>query len=80
MDVHVERVAASREHRIRGTPGLAEIGVEDGFAVSLEPVSDFGEDLDGPLGECAVGFGADVDEEVALIAGAGDEVAQVGAR
>src|ERR1035437_8475400 len=74
MYVHVERVALARKAGVVGAARLAHIGIVDGLAALLHPLADRGHDFDRLVGDRAVGLGADVQQVVAGVVGASDEV------
>src|ERR1035441_676819 len=72
--VHIERVAFARKAGEVGAARLADLGIADGLAALLHPLTHPGHDLDRFRGDGSVGLRADIQQVVAGIAGAGDQV------
>src|SRR5262249_34522575 len=75
VDVHVERRALAREAGVARAPGLAALGAVDRGRVALQPGADRAEDAQRGLGDRAIRQRADVQQVVAAVAHAGDQVA-----
>src|SRR5215207_1891597 len=76
MYVEVERVAAAREAAVARPSRLAALAADvDRLAVARRPAPDRAQDGDGFERHGAVRFGADVEQVVAAVVRAGDEVA-----
>ena len=52
---------------------LAASRAVDGFAVLLEPFSDFAESADGLFGQLSAGLGSDVEQQVGIASGGSHE-------
>ena len=78
--MHVECVALPRELRELGAVDLAFIGLVDERRVGVHPLAYFGEDLYRLFWNRTVPFGADVQQIVALILSALEQIADHGFR
>ena len=76
VDVHVERVALAREARVVGAARLAALGAVDRLAVALHPLAHRASGcVTDSSGIEPSGLRADVEQVVAAVARAGDQVA-----
>src|SRR5256885_2335649 len=74
MDVGEKRVPFAGEASVIRTPGLTRLRVVDGLAVAPHPPADFLEDAGGLLGDAAVGARADVQQIIASVSRARDQI------
>ena len=72
--MHVERVAFAREARVIGAPRLAVIRCVNAVTVAAHPLADFRQRADGFLGHTAIGARPDVQEVVAGVARARNQI------
>src|SRR5579872_2704966 len=74
VDVHVQRVAFAREQRVIGVSHGAGLGGINRLAVTVHPFPHLRKDINGFLGDRAIGFWPDVEQIITAVASAGGQV------